>query len=144
REVVIMHALEREYGDQRGDLVGDLARELPDSIEADDGGEWPEQIKRVDGSGETIAEVGDPPRQRRMLPVAELPFLAEREILDEIELQVRAGEDRQDGPDREMQRQHAEQHGAGSPARESDEPVEEPFRRGGGDLLCHGDPRMSA
>jgi len=31
-----------------------------------------------------------------MLPVAELPFFAEREILGEIELQIWAGQDRQE------------------------------------------------
>jgi hypothetical protein len=39
-----------------------------------------------------------------MLPIAELPLLAEREILDEIELKVRTNENRQRGPHHKVER----------------------------------------
>ena len=38
-----------------------------------------------------------------MLPIAELPFLAERKILSQIELKIVADQDRQDCPQQEMQ-----------------------------------------
>src|SRR5262245_14793375 len=60
-----------------------------------------------------------------MFPVAELPFLAECEILGEIELQIWASQDRQDGPDHKMRCQHSHEHDAGAAAGEPDQPVEE-------------------
>src|SRR5262245_13046919 len=60
-----------------------------------------------------------------MLPVAELPFLAEREILGEIELQIWASQDWQDGPDHQMRCQYRHEHDAGSAAGVPDQPVKE-------------------
>src|SRR5262245_14826155 len=60
-----------------------------------------------------------------MLPVAELPFLAECEVLGEIELQIWASQDRQDGPDHKMRCQHGHEHDVGAAAGEPDKPVEE-------------------
>jgi hypothetical protein len=104
-----MDAFEREHRDQRGRRRDDLAGEAPHHIHGADRRQRPEQIDDVHVADEAIGELGEPPRQRRMLPVAELPFLAERQILGEIELQIAAHDERQRGPDSEMEGQHPRQ-----------------------------------
>src|SRR5215468_8789058 len=57
REAVVVDAFEREHGDQRGELVGELARQQPDRVEAEDRRERSEQIEQVERSGEPIDEI---------------------------------------------------------------------------------------
>ena len=63
-----------------------------------------------------------------MLPVAELPFAPERQVLDQIELQIVRQQRRQRGPDHDMQRQHDREASAGLAARIVDQD-REPRRR---------------
>src|SRR4051794_3005572 len=58
-----------------------------------------------------------------MFPIAELPFLAERQVLGEIELQVWADEDRQHRPDQQVQRQDPGEHRARCLSDKPDRPV---------------------
>ncbi len=105
-----MDAFEREHGDQRLELAGDLAGEQPYRVEADDNGERAEHIDRLHMADDAIGEIFDPPGQRRMLPVAELPLLAEREALGQIELQVPADQHRHDGPHHEVETEHPDEN----------------------------------
>src|SRR5262249_60662757 len=52
-----------------------------------------------------VDQLDQPPRQRRQLVVAELPFAAIGEPLDQIEGQIRIKQRRQGRPDRKVQRE---------------------------------------
>ena len=124
RDIVVVDRFERRDRDQRLELAGHVARQQPDRIEADHRRQRPEHIDRVDLSGEAIGEVGDPPRQRRVLPVAELPFLAEREAFDQIELQVGGDQRRHQRPHHQMEAEHPGQHHGRPAPGIVDDPVE--------------------
>ena len=54
-------------------------------------------------SDQPVDDLDQPPRQRRQLVVAQLPFAAVGQRLDQIERQIRIEDRRQRGPDHEMQ-----------------------------------------
>ena len=128
REVVEVHAFEREHGDECLKWPDDIARQEPDAVEAEYCGERSEEVDGVDLAGEPVDEISGPPWQWRVLPVAELPFLAEREILGEVELQVAGDRNRQQGPDEQMQTKHCRQDPAGRGSRQAQD--------GGRDVAC--------
>ena len=121
REIVEVDAFECEHCDERLNLAGDLARQPPDAIETQHRRQRSEQIDGVDAAGQPVEQIGDPPRQRRMLPIAELPFLAQSKVLGEIELQVGADEDRQHRPHQKVQSEHHSQDPAGPAPRMVDQ-----------------------
>ncbi len=135
RKVEEVKALEREHGDQGGEWIDDLARQPPHEIHRQHRRERAEQIDRVDIAGEPVGGVGQPPRQRRMLPVAELPFLAERKILDQVELEVGTDQDRHQRPDHEVRAEHEGKHRAGLGPRMGDRPVKRARGRACGEAL---------
>ena len=90
RKIVVVHALEREHRDQAGQSAGRFPRQPPNRIKANGDRKRAEHVDRVDLAGQPVGDVGRPPWQRRVLPITELPFLAERKVLDEIKLKVRA------------------------------------------------------
>ncbi len=108
-----MDALQHEHADECLERADDFLAEQPDAPQADDGRKRPQEIDRYDAPGRAKQQVGDPPRQRRVLPVAELPLLAQRKVLDEIELEVGAYQHRQRRPHHEVGGQHHCQHLAG-------------------------------
>ena len=64
-----------------------------------------------------------------MLPVAELPFAPERQILGEIELKIVRQQRRERGPDHDMQHEHDREASAGLAPREIDQGGEPRRRR---------------
>jgi hypothetical protein len=109
RKVVEMDAFQNKDGEQGLHRADELARQEPNPVAANHRRDRPQQIDGVDMADKAVDQIGSPPRQRRMLPIAELPFLAEGEVLGEVELQIGADEDGQHGPDEEMSAQdHAE------------------------------------
>ncbi len=110
-EVEEMQALEHDHREQRGLRRGDPATEPPYRVECDHAGERAEQIDDANVAGRPIGQILDPPGQRRMLPISELPFLAERQPLRQVELEVAAHQDGQRGPHQEVR---AEQQRAGA------------------------------
>ena len=66
-----------------------------------------------------VHDLNQPPRQRRQLVGAELPFAAVGERLDEVERQIGVKQRRQRGPDRKMQGQKAAERGIRAGARSS-------------------------
>ncbi len=125
RKIVEVDALQCEDCDQSLEFAKHVAHQEPHAVEADRGRQRAEHIDRVNVPDHAIGEVGEPPRQWRMLPVAELPFAAEREVFEQVELKIGRGQDRHDRPDHDMQTDHPGQHGPRPAAGEFHRPVEE-------------------
>jgi hypothetical protein len=112
RKVVIVHTFKDQNRAQCAKRPDDFATQQPDAVETEHGSERSQHINGLNVPGEAINEVCNPPRQWRVLPVTELPFFPERQVLGQIELQVGTDQDRNKCPHREVNAEDHRQHGA--------------------------------
>ncbi len=111
RVLEVMHAVDDQHGNQRAGRSDQRPCRRP---HRDEGYDHRRLRQRVIGSVDAERPVHDldqPPRQRRQLVVAELPFAAVGESLDQVERQVGVEQRRQRGPDHEMQREEGGESG---------------------------------
>jgi hypothetical protein len=132
-----MQSFEHQHRDQRGRRRSHPQSEPPQRIERNDAGERAEQIDDPHVAGDPMGEILDPPGQGRMLPIAELPFGAERQTFGEVELEVSVEQDRNSGPHHQMQTQEPEQRAARLALRERDQAADGVRLGRAGDRLFH-------
>ncbi len=106
-ELEIVKAVDNQHRDQRAQRADQRPRGGEDQRKSDDHGRLRQRVIGGVGARSPVRDLDQPPRQRRQLVVAELPFAAVGQRLDQIERQIGVKERRQRGPDREMQRQEA-------------------------------------
>ena len=125
----VMHAVDDQHGDQCSGRSNERPCRRPHRDEGYDHHRLRQRVIGGVGTERPMHDLNEPPRQRRQLVVAELPFAAIGQRLDQIERQVGVEQRRQRGPDHEMQRQ---ERGERRPRRRLD-PVDEacPERRPG-------------
>ena len=108
--VEVVQAVDNQHGGERAERAGERSRR-----QVHDGKTRHHRDLRQQIIGEVVPDqlVGDlhqPPGQRRQLVVAELPFAAVDQRLDQVERQIGVEQSRQRGPDRGVQ---AEEGGKG-------------------------------
>ena len=102
-EIEVVHAVDDEDRDQRAERANERACGLPHEDEGDDDGGLGEGVVSGVDAEHPVDDLDRPPRQRRQLVVAELPFAAVGQRLDQIERQVQVKDRRQGGPDGGME-----------------------------------------
>src|SRR5260370_12137154 len=95
----IMQTIDNEHGNERPDWIDYRTRGQPDRRKSADDRKLRKGIISGVAAYEPIQHLDQPPGQRRQLVVAELPFAAIGQGLDEIEWQGWYKEGRHGGPD---------------------------------------------
>ena len=95
----VVQAIEDQDGDQRADRADQRTRGQPDQRERGDHRELRQRVIGGVEPDQPVQQLDQPPRQRRQLVVAELPFAAIGQRLDQIERQIGIEQRRQRGPD---------------------------------------------
>ena len=113
RVLEIMHAVDDQDGNERADRADQRPRRGKDQGKGDHHRGLRQRVIGGVGAEQPMGDLDQPPRQRRQLVVAKLPFAAVGQGLDEVERQIGVKQRRQRGPDREMQRQKAAERGRG-------------------------------
>ena len=121
RVLEVMHAVDDQHGKERAGRADQRPRRRPHRDEGDDHRHLRQRVIGGVGAERPVHDLDQPPRQRRQLVVAELPFAAVGQRLDQVERQVGVEQRRQRGPDHEMQ---SEERGERRPRRRLD-PVDE-------------------
>ena len=130
RVLEIMQAVDDQHGDECAGRANKRPRGSKDQAKATTWRPAPARNRRRLAPNSRCDDLDQPPRQRRQLVVAELPFSAVGQRLDEIERQVGVEQCRQRGPDREMQGQEAAEAARGRRLDPADKPGERSlFRR---------------
>ena len=111
RVLKIVQAVDDQHGNKRASRADERSRGSPDRRKGYDHRDLRQRVIRGVRAEQPIHDLDQPPRQRRQLVVADLPFAAIGERLDEIERQVGIEECGQRGPDDEMQGQEAAESG---------------------------------
>ena len=105
RVLEVMHAVDDQHRNERAGRPDQRPRRRPHRDEGDDHHRLRQRVIGGVGAERPVHDLDQPPRQRRQLVVAELPFAAICQRLDQVERQVGVEERRQRGPNHEMQRQ---------------------------------------
>ena len=105
REVEVVQAVENEDCDQRANGADQRTRGQPDHREGADHRDLRQRVIRSVQIHDLVNQLDQPPRQRRQLVIAKLPFAPVGERLDEVERQVGIEQCRQRRPHEKMQRQ---------------------------------------
>ncbi len=134
RVLEIMHAIDDQHGDERAGRADQRPRRGKDQGKGDDHHGLRQRVIGGIGSEQPVHDLDQPPRQRRQLVVAELPFAAVGQGLDEIERQIGVKQRRQRGPDRKMQGQEAAERGL----RPALDPADQSGRRRRAGCRCIG------
>ena len=103
----VVQAVGDQDRSERAGRADQRTRGLPHRDERDDDGDLGQRVKRIIGAEHAVHGFGHPPRQRRQLVVAELPFAAVDHGLDHIERQVEIDQRRQHRPDQPVNNEEA-------------------------------------
>ena len=106
-EIEIVHAVDDQDRGQRAGCADQRPRRQPHRHESDDHGDLAERIDGGIGAEQLVGGLDQPPRQRRQLVVAELPFAAVNQRLDHVDRQVEVEERGQRRPDQPVHDQEA-------------------------------------
>jgi hypothetical protein len=117
----VMHAVDDQHGHQCAGRSNERPCRRPHRDEGYDHRRLRQRVISGVDAERPVHDLDQPPRQRRQLVIAELPFAAVGESLDQVERQIGVEERRQRGPDHEMQ---GEEGGERRPRRLLD-PVDE-------------------
>ena len=104
-EMEVMQAVENEHGNKRADGADEFSRGQPDDRKGQHHRDLCQHIIRDVMPHRSVDDLDQPPRQRRQLVVAQLPFAAIGQRLDQIEWQIGIEQRRQRRPNDDMQRE---------------------------------------
>ena len=112
----VMQAVDDQHRDQRAARADQRNAVSQTDREGRDHRDLRQRVVGGIDPDEPVGDLDQPPGQRRQLVVAQLPFAAVGQRLDQIERQVRIEQRRQRRPDDEM---HAEEHAKAACGRRS-------------------------
>ena len=101
--VEVVQPVDDEHGNERADAAEQRPRHGEDRGEGRDHRDLRQQVIGEVVPDQPVGGLGQPPRQRRQLVVAELPFAAVDQRLDQVERQIGVEQRRQCRPHRRMQ-----------------------------------------